>query len=118
MRALTSDPAARDLMDDAAVLEIGGARLVLTHDMTVEGVHFLSGDPAEDVAWKLVAVNLSDLAAKGARPLGLLLGFSLGGDGAWDAAFGRGLKEVCDHFSVPLLGGDTVAVPKGAPRAL
>ena len=69
-------------MDDAAVLETGDGAIVLTHDMLVEGVHYRPEDPAEDVAWKLVAVNLSDLAAKGARPMGVLLGFTLG-DAAW-----------------------------------
>jgi thiamine-monophosphate kinase len=118
MRALAPDPAARGLMDDAAVLAFGGKNLVLTHDMIVEGVHFLAGDPPEDVAWKLVTVNLSDLAGKGARPLGLLLGFTLAGDDAWDAAFVRGLKTASDHFAAPLLGGDTVSLPAGAPRAL
>src|SRR5688572_19833364 len=87
LRRFATDPAARDLLDDAAVLEIGGTRLVLTHDMLVEGVHFLPDDPPGDVAWKLLAANLSDLAAKGARPLGVLLGFSLGGESEWDAAF-------------------------------
>jgi len=69
-------------MDDAAVL----GELVLTHDMLAEGVHYLPGDPPQDVAWKLVAVNLSDLAAKGATPLGVLLGYPLAGDTVWDAA--------------------------------
>ncbi|MGS1016302.1 thiamine-phosphate kinase [Allosphingosinicella humi] len=118
MRALAPDPAARGLMDDAAVLAFGGKNLVLTHDMIVESVHFLSEDPPEDVAWKLVAVNLSDLAGKGARPLGLLLGFTLAGDDAWDAAFVRGFEAAADHFATPLLGGDTVSLPAGAPRAL
>ncbi len=63
LRALADDPAARQLADDAAVLKIGNETLVLTHDMIVEGVHFLASDPPMDVAWKLVAVNLSDLAA-------------------------------------------------------
>lgn len=116
MRAIAGDPAARGLADDAAVLEVGGKSLVLTHDMIVEGVHFLPSDPPEDVAWKLVAVNLSDLAAKGARPLGMLLGYSLG-DTAWDAAFARGLGLACNAFLSPLLGGDTVAAPEGSARA-
>src|ERR1044072_6292425 len=110
MRALATDPAARSLDDDAAVLEVGGETLVLTHDLIAEGVHYLPGDPPGDVAWKLVAVNLSDLAAKGALPLGVLLGFTLG-DEAWDRAFAAGLAGALAAFSIPLLGGDTVAAP-------
>lgn len=78
---------------------------MLTHDMMVEGRHFLPGQDMADVAWKLVAVNLSDLAAKGAEPLGVLLGYMLGGD---DARFAEGLREACAAFGVLLLGGDTV----------
>ena len=112
MRALARDPAARGLADDCAVMEFGGEALVLTHDMMVEGVHTLPGQDPADVAWKLVAVNLSDLAACGARPLGVLLGHKLGGH---DARFAEGLAEVLEHYGVPLLGGDTVA--GGSPRA-
>jgi thiamine-monophosphate kinase len=118
LRALATAPAARGLIDDAAVLEIGGTRIVLTHDAIVEGVHYLPGDPPGDVAWKLLAVNLSDLAAKGARPLGVLLGFTLAGEEEWDRAFVAGLKEALEAFAVPLLGGDTVSLPLGAPRVL
>jgi thiamine-monophosphate kinase len=107
LRALATHPAARGLLDDAAVLEIAGRTLVLTHDMLVEGVHYLPDDPPADVAWKLVAVNLSDLAAKGARPFGVLLGYSLG-DEAWDSAFIAGLGTALRAFGLPLLGGDTV----------
>lgn len=92
-------------MDDCAVLEVGGEALVLTHDSLVEGLHFLPGQDPADVAWKLVATNLSDLAAKGAAPLGVLLGYQLGAD---DARFVAGLEEVLAHYAVPLLGGDTV----------
>ena len=116
LRAFATDPAARGLMDDAALLPIGGTGIVLTHDMIAQGIHFLATDPPADVAWKLVAVNLSDLAAKGARPLGVLMGYALTGDAAWDAAFVGGLKRVLDHFQVPLLGGDTVSLAPGAPR--
>lgn len=101
-------------MDDAAVL----GDLVLTHDMLAEGVHYLADDPPRDVAWKLMAVNLSDLAAKGARPLGVLLGYPLAGAGGWDAAFLEGLREALAAFDCPLLGGDTVALAPGAPRTL
>ena len=58
-----------------------------------------------DIAWKLVAVNLSDLAAKGARPVGVLVSHMLG-DG--DERFAEGLREVLQTYDVPLLGGDTV----------
>ncbi|MDB5698526.1 MAG: thiamine-monophosphate kinase [Alphaproteobacteria bacterium] len=114
LRRLAADPAARRLEDDAAVLEFGGASLVLTHDMIVEGVHFLADDPPPDVAWKAVAVNLSDLAAKGATPVGLLMGYSLGGDRSWDEAFVTGLAQVLAHYDVPLLGGDTVSAAAGS----
>ena len=112
LRALAHHPAARGLADDAAVLEVGGEALVLTHDMLVEGVHFLPTADWSDVAWKLVATNLSDLAAKGAEPLGVLLGFMLG---SGDERFAEGLADALDHFGVPLLGGDTVS--GGPPRA-
>ncbi len=109
LRALATHPGARGLLDDAAVLEIGGAALILTHDILVEGVHFLASDPPETIAWKLVAVNLSDLAAKGATPLGVLMGYCLTGDADWNAAFVDGLGKALAHFDVALLGGDTVS---------
>ena len=115
LRALATSKAARSLSDDAAVLEIGGVTLVLTHDMIAESVHYRSDDPPDDVAWKLVAVNLSDLAAKGARPIGVMLGYSLG-ERAWDEAFVAGLRTALSAFDVPLLGGDTIALPTTAPR--
>ena len=112
LRAIATDPAARGLADDAAEWE----GLVLTHDMIVEGIHFLPDDLPQDVAWKLVAVNLSDLAAKGAAPIGVLVGYSLG-DEEWDAAFVDGLDLALRRFGIVLLGGDTVRVPAGAPRS-
>ena len=98
-------PGARGLNDDCAVLELGTETLIVTHDAMAEGVHFLVGQDPADVAWKLVASNLSDLAAKGAEPLGVLLGYQLGTN---DLRFVAGLKEVLDHYGVPLLGGDTI----------
>jgi len=112
LRWLATGPAARGLLDDAAVLEFGGEALVLTHDMLVEGVHVLPGQDAADIAWKLVATNLSDLAAKGAEPVGVLLGHMLGDD---DERFLLGLAQVLGRYGVPLLGGDTVA--GGPPRS-
>jgi thiamine-monophosphate kinase len=115
LRNIATDPAARSLIDDAAVLEVGGQRLVLTKDLMVEGVHYRSDDPPADVAWKLLAVNLSDLAAKAARPVGVLLGFTLG-DAAWDRAFAEGLGDALKAMNIPLLGGDTVGA--AGPRVL
>ncbi|MCR2835067.1 thiamine-phosphate kinase [Parerythrobacter lacustris] len=114
LRSLATHPAARGLNDDAAVLSIGGQELVVTHDMMVEGMHWLTGQDMADVAWKLVAVNLSDLAAKGAQPIGLVLGQMMGAD---DDRFLEGLAEALTAFEVPLLGGDTVGATTG-PRAL
>lgn len=117
LRTIATSSAARGLSDDAAVLEIGGSRLVLTMDAIVEGVHFLPDDPPETIAWKLVAVNVSDLAAKGAAPRGCLLSYALAQDDAWDGAFLRGLSDASETFGIPLLGGDTVRQPAGSPRS-
>ncbi|HQS71508.1 MAG: thiamine-phosphate kinase [Novosphingobium sp. 28-62-57] len=113
LRSIAPHPAARGLQDDCAVLDFGGETLILTHDMMVEGVHWLPGQDMADVAWKLVATNLSDLAAKGAEPIGVLLGFTLGDD---DTRFLAGLEEALTAFAVPLLGGDTVSAT--GPRTL
>ena len=106
MRGLASHPAARGLNDDCAVLDLGSETLILTHDAMAEGIHFLPGQDPADVAWKLVATNLSDLAAKGAEPLGVLLGYQFG---TGDARFVSGLREVLEYYGVPLLGGDTIS---------
>jgi thiamine-monophosphate kinase len=106
LRALPLHPGARGLADDCAVLTIGSETLVITHDVMAEGTHFRLDADMADVAWKLVATNLSDLASKGAEPLGVLLGHMLGRD---DARFLEGLHEALTAFDAPLLGGDTVA---------
>ena len=113
LRRLPLHPGARGLADDAAVV----GDLVLTTDTLVEGVHFLAHDPPGDVAWKLLAVNLSDLAAKGAKPEGVLLNYPLSTP-EWDAAFLAGLGEALAVFACTLIGGDTVSLPPGAPRVL
>ena len=69
LRRIATSPAALGLADDTALLD----GLVLTHDSIAEGVHFLPTDPPASVGWKLVAVNLSDLAGKGASPAGAVL---------------------------------------------
>ncbi len=117
LKEIATHPAARGLVDDAAVIPFGRQKIVLTHDMMIEGVHYLPDANPADVAWKLVAVNLSDLAAKGAKPLGILLGYSRSGD-EWDEVFMLGLKQAIDHFGVPLLGGDTVTPKVAGSRVL
>jgi thiamine-monophosphate kinase len=114
LRTLPLHAGALGLTDDAA--RIAGA-FVVTTDTLVEGVHFLPDDPAGDVAWKLLAVNLSDLAGKGARPVAVLLNYSLSDD-AWDRGFIAGLDEAMRELDVALLGGDTVSLPPGARRVL
>ena len=118
LKALATDPAARGLADDVAVLPPHASQLVLTSDTLVEGVHFRPDDPADTVGWKLAAVNLSDLAAKGAVPVGCLLNHALTGDAGWDREFLDGLGRALNRFGLHLLGGDTVALPKGAPRVV
>jgi thiamine-monophosphate kinase len=107
-------PEAADLLDDAAFVRLGGQEeLVITVDAMVEGVHFLPDDPPDLVARKLLRVNLSDLAAKAARPFGYLL--SVAWPQAWDdqarEAFARGLAEDQALYGINLLGGDTVSTP-------
>lgn len=120
IRGLPLHPGAGDLRDDVARLTSAGD-LVVSTDTIVEGVHFLPDDPPRDVAWKLVAVNLSDLAAKGASPVGLLLNYTLtrgaGGD-AFDRDFLVGLGEALTAYGCRLVGGDTVALPAGSARVL
>ncbi|QTN18524.1 thiamine-phosphate kinase [Brevundimonas sp. AJA228-03] len=105
---------ARGLMDDVAVLPSrAGFDLVLTKDAIVEGVHFLPDDPLDQVAQKLLRVNLSDLAAKGAEPFGYLLACHWSPRCGWPEreAFAAGLKQDQAGFGIFLLGGDTVATP-------
>jgi thiamine-monophosphate kinase len=108
---LAPTAAARGLADDAAVwVPPLGRDLVFTHDVLAAGVHFLADDPPGDIAWKLLAVNLSDLAAMGAVPAGVLLGLGLSAseDDGWRTAFTQGLGRALAHFGVALWGGDTV----------
>ena len=109
-----SAPGAYGLGDDAAsFMPSPGMELVLTVDAIVEGVHFLASDLAPDVARKLLRVNLSDLAAKGARPLGYLLTTAWKSDTSveWIAGFARGLADDQQEFGIALWGGDTVSTP-------
>ena len=112
---------ARGLTDDVAILPSRpGQDLVLTKDAMVEGVHFLPGDPLDTVARKLLRVNLSDLAAKGAEPFGYLLSCFWSERCGWPEreAFAAGLAEDQARFGVGLLGGDTVKTPGPASFSL
>jgi thiamine-monophosphate kinase len=107
-------PGALDLQDDTAlVAPPPGCELVLTADAVVAGVHFLPGDPPDSIGRKALGVNLSDLAAKGADPLGFLLTLALPADWteAWLAGFCAGLGGMAGELGCPLLGGDTVRTP-------
>ena len=104
-------PGGLGLLDDAALLKPApGKDLVLTKDALVEGVHFFAEDAPASIARKALRVNLSDLAAKGARPTGFLLALGRGKrqDDAWLADFAGGLAADSRDYAVPLLGGDTV----------
>jgi thiamine-monophosphate kinase len=106
--------AALDLGDDAACIRPRpGFDLVVTADALVAGVHFFADDPSAAIARKALRVNLSDLAAKGARPIGYFLALARPRD--MDdralAAFARGLARDGESFGVPLLGGDTTSTP-------
>lgn len=107
-------PGALELTDDAALVEVGaGEQLVVAKDAMVAGVHFLPDDPPELVAGKLLRVNLSDLAAMGARPLAYLTTLHRPrelSDG-WLEAFARGLGSDQARFGLHLIGGDTVSTP-------
>jgi len=111
-KPIATDAGAFGLDDDAAVLKMRGEDIVVTTDAIVEGVHFLSSDPPDTLARKALRVNLSDLAAKGAKPAGFVLTLALrSADDAWLAAFARALGEDARLFDCPLLGGDTVSTP-------
>src|SRR6202049_3943739 len=104
-------PGGLGLTDDAALVDCAlGYRLVVTVDAIVEGVHYLPEDPPDLVAKKLLRVNLSDLAAMGARPLHYLLATALPVElgREWLARFAEGLREDQDRFGIDLLGGDSV----------
>lgn len=105
-------PGALDLADDAAVLDLPpGRQLVLAADAMVAGTHFLAEDPPETVGAKLLRVNLSDLAAMGATPLGYLMTAALprATPEAWIAGFAAGLAADQAAFGLTVLGGDTVS---------
>jgi thiamine-monophosphate kinase len=113
-RPIATHPGALGLRDDAAMITPpAGHDLVLTVDAIVAGVHFFADDPPDSVAKKALRVNLSDLAAKGAEPLGALLSLSMPETTSetWLERFASGLGTDCNLFSCPLLGGDMTRTP-------
>ena len=111
---IATDPGALGLSDDAAFIKPPpGTEMVLKTDAIVGGIHFFAEDPADAVAQKALRVNLSDLAAKGARPLGFLVSLALpkGIGDDWLSAFASGLREDAATYKCPLFGGDTVRSP-------
>jgi thiamine-monophosphate kinase len=114
-------PGGLGLLDDAALVDCrAGRRLVVTADAIVAGVHYLPDDLPELVAKKLLRVNLSDLAAMGARPLHYLLTTALPAElgSAWLAGFAQGLDEDQRRFGIDLLGGDSVSTTGPAVLSL
>lgn len=111
---LATATGALGLRDDTAVLRPPeGQEIVLSCDTIVEGVHFLKDDPPDSIAHKALAVNLSDLAAKGARPYVYLLALSLPSEptSSWLEAFASGLRGLQERVGIVLVGGDTTASP-------
>ncbi|HLR13971.1 MAG TPA: thiamine-phosphate kinase [Burkholderiaceae bacterium] len=101
--------------DDCALLDVPhGHHLAVSTDMLLEGRHFLPDVNPQSLGHKALAVNLSDLAAMGARPSGCLLALGLPAvDDAWLSPFSQGFHELADEAGCPLVGGDTVRSPQG-----
>jgi thiamine-monophosphate kinase len=113
-KPIATHPGALALTDDAAfVTPAPGTDVVLKTDAIVGGVHFFAEDDARDVARKALRVNLSDLAAKGATPLGFLVSLALPKDTSadWLKRFALGLREDAEAYACPLFGGDTDRTP-------
>ncbi|MBI4275299.1 MAG: thiamine-phosphate kinase [Rhizobiales bacterium] len=113
-RPLATHPGALALSDDAAfITPTKGHDVVLKTDAIVGGVHFFADDPADAIAKKALRVNLSDLAAKGAKPRGFLLSLalpeSIGAE--WLEKFAAGLGDDAKAYDCPLMGGDTDRTP-------
>lgn len=109
---LAKETGALGLKDDAAVLMVSeGHELVVTCDTLVEGVHFLKDDPPDAIGHKALAVNLSDLTAKGARGYAYTLSLALPADTSidWLEGFAAGLRDVQAQTDASLIGGDTTA---------
>jgi thiamine-monophosphate kinase len=114
-RALAFNPGAIKLGigDDCALIKTDpDEEIAITTDMLVSGRHFFADANPEWLGWKALAVNLSDLAAMGAKPLGFSLALALPqADPVWLESFSKGLFTISNTYSCPLIGGDTTAGP-------
>ena len=112
---LASSPGAEALRDDVAELSMPEGPVIATVDALVEGVHFFPDDPLETVARKLVRANVSDIIAKGARPLEALLTLGWPGDRPEEdlARFAVAFGDELASWGIRLIGGDTTASPQG-----
>jgi len=102
--------------DDAALLEMGDQKAVISTDMLVEGIHFnLSYMPMRHLGYKAVVVNLSDICAMNARPTHVTVSISISNRFTLEAleAFYKGVQDACEAYKVDLVGGDTTASLKG-----
>lgn len=99
--------------DDAALIRARpGMQLAISTDMLVAGTHFFADTDPEDLGWKTLAVNVSDLAAMGAEPRWVVLAASLpGADESWIAPFAKGFFACCEAFGIDAIGGDTTRGP-------
>ena len=99
--------------DDCALIKpMAGEEIAITSDMLVEGRHFFAHANPEQLGYKALAVNLSDLAAMGVKPIGFTLSIALPEvNSSWLEAFAKGLFGIAQHYSCPLIGGDTTAGP-------
>jgi len=110
LKPLCSSKGSLNLSDDAAILSPDPHQdIIISKDMLIAGHHFFEDDDPSDIAFKSLAVNLSDIAAKGAAPLSFMLGiaFPKAPEPEWAESFTEGLKVAMDQFDINLLGGDT-----------
>jgi thiamine-monophosphate kinase len=113
-RQMVHNPSTRlGIGDDCALLAIPeGYELAITTDTMVENVHFFAGADPGQLGHKLLAVNLSDLASMGAKPVSVTLALTLPKvDEDWLTAFARGFLALAERYSVDLIGGDTTSGP-------
>lgn len=122
IREFFSDVGSNFLSEQGIVLGIGddaasynppdGHEIILSCDTSIEGVHFFKDQLVEDIAYRSVAVALSDLAACGAKPCWFMVSLTMeNNDNYWLSKFSKGLQEIANEFRIPLIGGDTTKGP-------